>query len=94
MRLKGGDDNGVFSTRFGERGCKPCTKVINVSNETRSVSNDIAGLENEHHVFGDQGVVGSMTQKMMYLMENTVLDENTCSCSRLRYKRRASRNGA
>ena len=47
MRLKDGDDNRVFSTRFGERGCNPCTEVINVSNETRPASKDIAGLENE-----------------------------------------------
>ena len=47
MRLRGGDDNGVFSMRFGERGCKPCTEVIKSSKETRPVSKNIAGLENE-----------------------------------------------
>ena len=40
-----------------------------MSDETRAVSKDIAGLENEiptlNHVFGDQGVMSSKTQKMM-----------------------------
>ena len=45
VRLEDGDENGVFSAGFGERGCKLCTEVIKVSNKTRPVSKDIARLE-------------------------------------------------